>query len=190
MSISPASTTVPVSQAALQQASEKPEPAKIGYSAAETRHQLNVQILEESAKVSLAAGDTPMSLVFRSAIDRINELLAPELGADALQNAAAQQDNSAEATAERILSLSTAFYDSYARQHPDEDPEVTARNFVDLIRGGFEKGFGEARDILEGLGVFKDEVKTGVMKTWELVQQGYDDFLAGKLAAINKPVEA
>ncbi|MDR0736378.1 MAG: DUF5610 domain-containing protein [Zoogloeaceae bacterium] len=190
MSISPASPAVSANQAAVQQPLEKSEPAKVGYSAADAKHQLNVQILEASAKVSLTAGDDPLSLVFRSAIDRINELLSPEFGPNALQNAAGQ-DNSAEATAERILSLSTAFYDGYARQHPGEDPEETARNFVALIRGGFEKGFGEAQNILEGLGVFNGEVKSGVMKTWELVQQGYDDFLAGKLEAIaNKPVEA
>ncbi|MDR3159963.1 MAG: DUF5610 domain-containing protein [Zoogloeaceae bacterium] len=189
MSIALASTATSVPQETVQQPPEKPETAKVGYSAADAKHQLNVQILEASAKVSLTAGDDPLALVLRSAIDRINELLSPELGPNALQNTAGQ-DNSAEATAERILSLSTAFYDNYAKQHPSEDPEETARNFVALIRGGFEKGFGEAQNILEGLGVFDGEVKNGVMKTWELVQKGYDDFLAGKLEAINKPIEA
>ena len=140
MSISPAASTT---QAAVQQTLEKSEPLKPGYSAADAKHQLNVRILEASARVSLTAGDDSLSLVFRSAIDRINELLSPELGPNALQSAASGQDNSPEATAERILSLSTAFYDSYARQHPGEDPEETAKNFVALIRGGFEKGLVE-----------------------------------------------
>lgn len=144
------------------------------------RQQLNVQILEASAKVSLSAGDNSQALLFRSAIERINEILAPELGSNAIQNAAAQ-DNSAEATAQRILSLSTGFYDAYAAKRPNDDPEQVAKDFVDLIRGGFEKGFGEARQILQGLNVFNGDVESGVMKTYELVNKGYDDFLASKL---------
>jgi hypothetical protein len=141
------------------------------------KQQLNVSILQASAQVSISAGDQPQALLFRSAIDRINDLLASELGPNAIQNAAVSQDNSPEATAGRILSLSTGFYDSYARQHPGEDPEQVAQNFVDVIRGGFERGYNEARNILEGLGVFAGEVRSGVERTFELVQKGYDDFL-------------
>ena len=149
------------------------------------KHEVNRQILEASARVSLAAGQESQALLFRSAIEHINSVLAPELGANAIQAAAANQDNSAEATAKRILDLSTAFYDGYAKQHPGEDPEKLAKDFVATIRGGFEKGYGEAKNILEGLKVFGGDVKSGVEKTFELVQKGYDDFLAGKLAAIN-----
>lgn len=152
-------------------------------SAAAAKQQLNVSILEASAQVSLSSGNESLSLLFRSAIDQINEILAPELGPDAIQNAASQ-DNSPEATAERIVSLSTAFYDAYAAKRSGDDPEQVAKDFIELIRGGFEKGFGEARDILDGLGVFNGEVEKGVMKTHELVNKGYDDFLAGKLAAL------
>jgi hypothetical protein len=151
------------------------------------KQQLNQQILEASVKVSISAGNDSQALVLRSAIDRINELLAPELGEQALQNVAASGvDTSPEATAERIVSLSTQFFEGYAQQHAGEDPETVARNFVDLIRGGFEKGFGEARQILEGLGVFEGDVAGGVTKTFDLVQQGYDDFLAGKLATLQE----
>lgn len=150
------------------------------------RQQLNVQILEASARVSVSAGGDSQALLFRSAIDRINEFLAPSLGEQAIQNAASQ-DNSPEATAQRILSLSTGFYEAYAAKRAGDDPAQVAKDFVDLIRGGFEKGFGEARDILQGLKVFDGEVESGVSKTFELVQKGYDDFLAGKLAALQQP---
>jgi hypothetical protein len=181
-------SVTPIANPVVQQTQDKQENAPVenrkANPAATARHQLNVQILEASAKVSLAAGDNSQELIFRSAIDRINELLSPELGPNALQNLAVSQDNSPEATAERILSLSTGFYEGYARQHPGEDPEKLATDFVNLIRGGFEKGFGEARNILEGLQVFDGEVKSGVLKTYELVHQGYDNFLADKLAAL------
>jgi hypothetical protein len=178
-------TIAGVASPTVHQSAEQDEVQRTGYVSAnrESRQRLNMQILEASAKVSIKAGDQSQAVLFRSAIDHINGLLAPELGPDALQGLAVSQDNSPEATAERILSISTGFLEGYARQHPGEDPEKLATDFVATIRKGFEKGFNEAKDILEGLGVFGGAVKEGVMKTWDLVQKGYDDFLAGKLAA-------
>lgn len=144
------------------------------------RNELNVQILQASAEVSLKAGDQSQALLFRSAIERINELLSPTLGPDAIQ-AKMGDDNSPEATAQRILSLSTGFFDAYAAQHPDDDPDQVVKDFVELMRSGFEKGFNEAKDILHGLKVFGGEIESGVMKTYELVSTGYDEFLASKL---------
>jgi hypothetical protein len=149
-------------------------------SEAALRKDLNVGILQASMEVSIRAGDESQALLFRSAIEGINEALAPTLGPDAIQNAMGQ-DNSAEATAGRIVSMSTAFFDAYAARRPDDDPETVLRDFMDVIRGGFEKGFDEARDILGGLGVFNGAVEADVMKTRELVLQGYDRFMLERL---------
>ena len=149
-------------------------------SEAALRKDLNVGILQASMAVSIRAGDESQALLFRSAIEGINEALAPTLGADAIQNAMGQ-DNSAEATAGRIVSMSTAFFDAYAARRPEDDPETVLRDFMDVIRGGFEKGFGEARDILSGLGVFNGAVEADVTKTRELVLQGYDRFMLERL---------
>jgi hypothetical protein len=149
-------------------------------SEAALRKDLNVGILKASMEVSIRSGDQSQALLFRSAIEGINEALAPTLGPDAIQNAMGQ-DNSAEATAGRIVSMSTAFFDAYAARRPGDDPETVLRDFMDVIRGGFEKGFGEARDILSGLGVFNGAVEADVMKTRELVLQGYDRFMLERL---------
>lgn len=151
------------------------------------RTQLGAQILQASLDVSISAGDHSMALLYRTAIDNINEQLAPEFGPNALQTAM-QQDNSAEATAERIVSQSTAFFDSYARQHPNKDPEDMLRDFVGIIRGGFEKGYAEAANILDGLGVMGEgsPVAAEIGKTFELVQKGYDDFLQNRLQALQE----
>ncbi len=152
------------------------------------KNQLNAHILQASLDVSISSGNNSMALLYRTAIDNINEQLAPELGPNALQ-AAMQQDNSPEATADRIVSMSTAFFDGYARQHPNKPPEDVARDFVDIIRGGFEKGYNEAASILKGLGVLEESgtIATEIGKTFALVQQGYDDFLESKLQALQLP---
>lgn len=149
------------------------------------RNVRNAQILQASLQVSLQSGNDGLALLYRTAIDSINAELEPELGPDAIGQAM-QQDNSPEATAGRIVSMSTAFFDAYAAQHADKDPQATARDFVALIRGGFEQGYAEAEKILKGLGVLDEgsPIAAGIAKTFELVQKGYDDFLNTKLAAL------
>lgn len=153
--------------------------------AAEQRSQLNAQIVQSSLDVSISSGNDGLALLYRSAIEHLNEQLAPELGPNAIQNAMGQ-DNSPEGTAGRILSQTLAFFDGYARQHPNKDPEQLLHDFVDTIRGGFEKGYAEAAKILEGLGVMGEgsHVVQEIGKTYELVQQGYDDFLQSRLEAL------
>jgi hypothetical protein len=148
------------------------------------RQSTNLQILQASAKVSIQAGNQSQALLYRSVIDRINDALTPQLGPNAIQNAIDSGiDTSAAATADRILAFSTAFFDKYAAQNPRKDPDQVARDFVALIRGGFEKGFNEAKNILNGLGVLQGGVADGIQQTWDLVQKGYDDFLAARLSA-------
>ncbi|QEY59081.1 hypothetical protein FXF61_07795 [Pseudomonas sp. C27(2019)] len=173
---------------ATPQSSELDEARKAAASSPEgQRTQLGAKILQASLDVSISAGDNSMALLYRTAIDNINELLAPEFGPNALQ-AAMHQDNSPEATADRILSQSTAFFDAYARQHPNKDPEETVRDFVSIIRGGFEKGYAEAAEILTGLGVMGEgsPIAAEIGKTFELVQKGYDDFLQNRLQALQE----
>ncbi len=162
------SANIPITTAGIQQA---------------VRQSVNMQILQEvSALVTLTAGQQSQSLLYRSSIDRINDALAPQMGPNAIQNTIASgMDTSPEATANRILSFSTAFFERYAAQNPGKDPSQVATDFVNLIRGGFEKGFNEAKNILSGLGVLQGDVASGIQQTWDLVQKGYDDFLASKL---------
>lgn len=145
----------------------------------------NAQILEASLQVSLQAGNDSLALLYRTAVDAINQELEPELGPDAIQNAM-DQDHSAQATAGRIVGLSTAMFDAYAARYPDKDLAEVAQDFVELIRGGFEQGYQEAEDILNSLGVLGEDspVAAGIAQTYELVHKGYDDWLQAKLAAL------
>jgi hypothetical protein len=144
----------------------------------------NSAIVQTQLHVSLSTGNNSLALLFKTAIEGINEVL----GEDAIQNAASE-DNSAEATAERIVSASTAFYSQYLEQNKLEDNEESRGKFVDLISGGFEKGFQEAQDILDGLKVLSDDVKAGINDTRDRVLQGFAAFRAGP-AAVPDPAPA
>ncbi|MBI5437453.1 MAG: DUF5610 domain-containing protein [Nitrosomonadales bacterium] len=146
-------------------------PAKSGVDAA--RQTLNVSILKASMEVSLSAGNNSMSLLFKTAIENLNQVLAPELGDNAIQAAAdSGMDFSPQATADRIVSMSTAFFGKYAENHPEKDQQTALNDFAKLIGGGIEKGFSEARQILDGLKVLEGDIASNIDKTYEFVQSG------------------
>lgn len=164
-----------------------PDTEQASHSREGQRAQLGAQIMQASMDVSISSGNNSLALLYRTAIDNINEHLEPFMGPNAIQGAMGQ-DNSPEGTAGRILSMSTGFYEAYAAQRPNDDPEEVLRDFVDIVRGGFEKGYNEAAGILQGLGVMDEGsfVAEEIGKTFQLVQQGYDDFLNNMLAKLEE----
>ena len=154
--------------------------------AAKAKAQLNVSIVQASLTVSLNSSNDPLSVVLKTALTGINEALKGDYGDNAVQNAVSQ-DNTPEGTASRIVSLSTAFYEAYKQQNPGQDEETTLNNFVDTLKKGVDQGFKEARDVLQGLKVLNGDVAGNIDKTYDLVQQGYSDFIA---AHTPKPAEA
>ena len=141
----------------------------------DAQRQLNVSILQASVDVSINAGNEPLALLLQSAIAGINDILEPEFGKNAIQNAATQ-DNTPEGTAERIVSLSTGFYEAFKQQHLGEPEAEVLKQFMATIRGGFEQGYQEARDILQGMNVLDGDIASNIDKTYTLVLQGYADF--------------
>ncbi len=154
-------------------------------SAAKAKLALNASIMQASAQISIGAQGDPQALLYKSAITGINEALQAELGENAVQNAA-NNDNSPEATAGRIVSLATGFFGAFKNQNPGMDDDTAMGKFMDTIQGGIEKGFKEARDILKGLSVLGGDIATNIDKTYELVMKGLSDFSA----SASKPKEA
>ncbi len=137
----------------------------------------NASILQANYEVNLNAKNEPQALVYKAAIDAINKELEGELGENAIERGAEQGlDVSPEATAERIVRLSTNLYDLYRQNNPDLSDEEQLNRFIEVISSGIDQGFGEAKDILDGLGVLEGEIEENIDKTYELVQQGLAEF--------------
>jgi hypothetical protein len=170
----PISATGDAGAVALAQESVKPktDATTVG---AKAHAELNVSIVQASLSVSIAAGNDPLALLYKSAITSINEQLRAQFGDDAIENAASQ-DNTPEGTANRIVALSTAFYDAYRKQHASQSEADALKKFLDTIGSGVERGFKEARDILGALKVLNGDVAGNIDKTYTLVQQGLSDF--------------
>lgn len=159
--------------------SAPPAAAPAAAEARALQEDLNRSIIETHLSVSIRAGNEPLALLYRSAIEQLNELLAPELGENAIQNAL-DPDNTPAGTAGRIVSLSTGFFEAYQAQHPDADPEAVLENFMATLRRGFEQGYNEARDILDGLGVLSGDLDAGIRETYERVLKDYAGFEAAQ----------
>ncbi|WP_299178971.1 DUF5610 domain-containing protein [uncultured Neptuniibacter sp.] len=121
------------------------------------------------------AASEPLVLTLNAVIANINEQLPPEMGTIE-ESVEAGIDVSPEATADRIVSLTTAMFSAYQAANPDLEGAALVDQFVDVIGGGIEQGFNEARTILDGLNVLEGDIASNIDLTFELVQQGLEKF--------------
>jgi len=126
-------------------------------------------------EAELSVANRHMELLYKSALEKLNTVLEPDFGPDAIQSSA-EIDVSPEATAGRIVSLSTAFFEAFRQQNPEMGDEEALDRFMSTIGSGIEQGFAEAREVLEGLQVLNGDIATNIDTTYELVQQGLQDF--------------
>lgn len=140
---------------------------------------LNASIVDAAINLGVASNDGSIALVLKTALENINAALEPALGANAIQTAVdSGLDVSPEATAERIVSLSTNFFDAFQAQHTDRGFEENLSSFIEVISGGIEQGFTEARDVLSGLSVLDGDIASNIDATYELVQEKLAAFTA------------
>jgi len=132
---------------------------------------LDAAIVNTSLSLSSGDANKSLTLVLKSATEGINAELEPTIGPGAIQAAVDNGiDVSPEATAERIVSLSTGFFSAYQEANPELDFDTALNQFVDVISGGIDQGFAEAREILDGLQVLNSDIASNIDATYELVQ--------------------
>jgi hypothetical protein len=140
--------------------------------------QFNHSILQANFNVSVSAGNESLSLLYKTAIEGINDVLKPEFGDNAIQ-AIYQSglDVSPEATADRIVTMSTAFFTQYQEQNTNLSIEEAVESFTKIISKGMDQGFAEAREILTSLKVLEGDIATNIDSTYDLVQKGLQGFV-------------
>jgi hypothetical protein len=116
-----------------------------------------------------------LTLSAQQIVAKLNELIKDKYpqGIENLK----PQDVSSEATADRVVSGITALFDAFSKQNKDLSPEELVSKFAAEAKKGVDQGYGEAKDILEGLGAFEFEgVESSIEKTRELILQKLDRF--------------
>ena len=144
--------------------------------------------------LSLQDGENSLSLVYRAAIQNVNEALEPALGPDTITaTTGSDTETTPEATADRVFSQVSATFDAYLTQAQTDDPELSTEqafsDFVALIRTGIENGFAEARTILSNLGALDETVSADVDATYELLLQKLNEYEANGAVTAPAPAE-
>lgn len=149
-----------------------------GYDQAQSKQAQNTAIVRAQLEVTLEMGNEPMALLYKTALEAINEVLDPTLETKPIQNSyESNVDVSPEATAKRIVSFATGFYHTFQQQNPDITSDESLNNFMTVIGGGIEKGFKDAREILESLSVLNGKIAEDIDSTYDLVQEGLKNFV-------------
>lgn len=98
------------------------------------RQQYNQSILKSGLELSISSGNEPLSLLYKAAIDGINDALKDEFGDNAIQNAYDSELNvSPEATANRIVEMSIAFFPDIRNRTLKCLMQMLQRNFRKLL---------------------------------------------------------
>ncbi|WP_028111078.1 DUF5610 domain-containing protein [Ferrimonas futtsuensis] len=137
----------------------------------------NANIASAMEKVSLSSGQESMALLYRAAVEAIDEHLAPTLGENATQKGLEEGiDYSPQATADRIVGFATQFFETYQQQNADLSLDEQIDGFIGVIGEAADKGINEARGILDGLQVLDGDIKDNVDLTQSLMHEGLQAF--------------
>ncbi len=137
--------------------------------------QVNAQIIASHEKLSFSIENNELSLLYKSAIEQLNDILSPILGEEGLEDVE-PDDYSPEAVADRIVQFSTAFFESFKTKNPELTEAEALDKFMAIIEGAIDQGIGEAAEILEGMKLLEGEVEADIEKTYELIKEGLERF--------------
>ncbi len=161
------------------------------------RQELNQSILQSQLEISLKSDNKSLGLLYRTVLGAVGKSLKndgekPPLPDQAFDKAtearnkdkpgignnpySQTEDTSPQATADRIVAFATNFYQQYREQNKDLSDEDAMTKFMDIIGGGIDKGFTEARDVLDGMSELQGKVKDDIDSTYELIQKGLQSF--------------
>lgn len=124
----------------------------------------------DRVNVNLKSVSKSLTILAEEVVRKLNELLITKLpeGIESLK----PEEHTAEATANRIVSGSTAFLPVFAKQNPELQGEDLIAAFMDTIRGGIKQGYNQAVGILGDIGAFEiDGVESGIQETMRLVEE-------------------
>lgn len=133
--------------------------------------------MKESYSISITDGNQTLAFVYERAISAIQvEITQISKDNPAVASYLNAQDYSPEATATRIVSFATSFLGIHKANHKDMSDQEALNSFMEIIGNAIDKGFSEARDILEPLNVLQGSIKENIDTTYRLVQEKLTQF--------------
>ncbi|WP_319381466.1 DUF5610 domain-containing protein [Thiomicrorhabdus sp.] len=132
------------------------------------------------------AQQSALKITYQSAIEKLNERLSADLGLDSQAEPLINQKRleeqggmdywSPENTASRIVQGSTAFLGAFQNAHPELEGDALIERFVEVIGGGIDQGFADAKGFLGELDVYEGSIADTVEQTYQEVQRMLNEF--------------
>ncbi|NPA72892.1 MAG: hypothetical protein GXO35_08700 [Gammaproteobacteria bacterium] len=127
-----------------------------------------------------------LKITYQAAIEKLNETLSSQfemtdegikpISEEALKEQGGMEYWTPENTAKRIVDGATAFLSGFQAANPELEGEALMDRFIEVIGGGIEQGFDEAKGLLGDLKVLEGDIESNIEKTFSLVQSGLQDF--------------
>ncbi len=166
-----------ISNSATSVGSKQRQPTDGVYSHEEFKKSANKAILSAELKISLENDNQSMSLLYKTALEAINEELGVTPDTSSIQKAYDSNiDFSPQATADRIVQNSTSLLTAFRDSHSELSSDESLNKFMDVIQKGIDKGFEDAKGILDSLSVLNGEIASNIDLTYEYVQTGLSAF--------------
>jgi hypothetical protein len=160
------------------------QPTRLQGQAGKAAHAAKAEQSEDSFKPQRHSPQQLLNQQIMQAIGKLNE----HLGAQGF--AAIETLDPAEYTPEKVADRILNFIDLAVKQ---AEAKGASEGELDKLRAqaraGVEDGYRKAYEMLNGLGILKGEVKSGVEKTWTLLQQGLDRMDRGEALVLDKAQE-
>ena len=122
------------------------------------------------------SNDKAMGIVLERAMDKLRSVVSDAKKALGISDTD-QIDTSAEATGNRIADFALGAFDKWSANHKEVTGDEAKKQFIDFIGSAVKQGISEARSILTSLSALSSDVNTNIDKTWEVIQNRFNDFL-------------
>lgn len=150
-----------------------------------------------------SAENQSLKLTYQAAIEKLNEVLMAEMpqaengetaptpiSEETLKAQGGMEYWTPENTAKRIVEGATAFLAGFQNTHPELEGEALMDKFLEVVGGGLTQGFDEAKNLLGDLDVLKGDIADNIEKTYQLVQDGLQNFKNQFLGITDSPEES
>lgn len=127
-------------------------------------------------KVSIRDKNLPFKLFSERMLNQLKSIVgdaAARIGVDP-----ATFDPSPESVSDMISGFAIANFGRYHQQHPEMSEQEALDKYQDVIGGAINKGYNEAIEIIQGLGIDDEKTMDTIGRTHDLIFEKLDRFFA------------
>ncbi|WP_157760796.1 DUF5610 domain-containing protein [Hydrogenovibrio halophilus] len=171
---------------ATQVSNQTPAADKSGQGSNQSVNSSEVRQQNQASLVSHLFGDGKralegaMKMTFQATMEQLNQALEPDLGPEAISQARLQETGieywNPENTADRIFQGASGFLPAFQRANPDLEGEALMDKYMNVVGGGLQKGFDEAKGILGEMKLFEGNIADSFQETMDRVFKSMENF--------------